>query len=298
MGEYARYLKTIPVIPEVSAKILSIAEDKLDISFKELESIIKIDPGLSAKILKVANSALYARQKKVTSLQTAITLLGFFQGLFSLFAIRDIIKVHQESFPALIVDFRPEGLKPYGLPAFLDAAKLVAPGRVAARQPPSDYVGDERAVLGMNEPVKAGIEQFRGGISRHFNNSLVDELEDSFLVDANAGQQVIHEHAVSLFGVSQGFLDCFSFSHITNRTDNHLQAPVLDYRRPGMGKPFDFSALGDDPVFKIGAALTRKSLAETFFRFCEVFGMNQPRLGAYQLFRLIFEDFAARGAQV
>ncbi len=75
--KYVKYLRNLPVIPEVAAKILSIAENKLDISFKELENIIKMDPGLTAKILKIANSALYARQREITSLQMAITLLGF-----------------------------------------------------------------------------------------------------------------------------------------------------------------------------------------------------------------------------
>ena len=77
MVDYAKYLKNLPVIPDVAAKVLSVAEDKLDISFRDLENTIKLDPGLSAKILKVANSALYARQKEISNLQMAITLLGF-----------------------------------------------------------------------------------------------------------------------------------------------------------------------------------------------------------------------------
>ena len=72
-----KYINDLPVIPEVATKVINLAEDGLDISFKELESIIKIDPGLTAKILKIANSALYARQKEIESLQKAITLLGF-----------------------------------------------------------------------------------------------------------------------------------------------------------------------------------------------------------------------------
>ncbi len=74
---YESYLKNLPIIPEVARKIMSMAEDKLDISFKELENIIIVDLGLTAKILKVANSALYARQREIKSLQMAITLLGF-----------------------------------------------------------------------------------------------------------------------------------------------------------------------------------------------------------------------------
>ncbi len=77
MDDYTRYLKNLPVIPDVATKIMSIAEDNIDISFRELEDTIKLDPGLAAKILKVANSALYARQKQIRNLQMAITLLGF-----------------------------------------------------------------------------------------------------------------------------------------------------------------------------------------------------------------------------
>lgn len=64
-------------MPDVATKVMSMADDKLEVSFKELENIIKVDPGLSAKILKIANSALYARQREITSIQSAITLLGF-----------------------------------------------------------------------------------------------------------------------------------------------------------------------------------------------------------------------------
>lgn len=77
MTDYSQYLKNMPVIPDIASKILTVTEEKVDISFRELENTIKMDPGLSAKILKVANSALYARQREVKNLQTAITLLGF-----------------------------------------------------------------------------------------------------------------------------------------------------------------------------------------------------------------------------
>ena len=49
----------------------------LEVSFGELEDIVSVDPGLTAKILKVANSAMYARQREITSLRMAISLLGF-----------------------------------------------------------------------------------------------------------------------------------------------------------------------------------------------------------------------------
>lgn len=77
MSNYESYMKNLPVIPEVAVKILSLAEDNVDISFHDLEEVIKIDPALTAKVLKVANSALYARQAQISSLSRAISLLGF-----------------------------------------------------------------------------------------------------------------------------------------------------------------------------------------------------------------------------
>ena len=66
MGDqYLDRIRDLPVMPEVAAKVVNLTEGKLEISFKELESIIKVDPGLTAKILKIANSALYARQREI-----------------------------------------------------------------------------------------------------------------------------------------------------------------------------------------------------------------------------------------
>jgi len=75
--KYLDRVKDLPVMPEVAAKVLNFTESKTEMSFKQLESIIKVDPGLTVKILKIANSALYARQREIKSLQMAITLLGF-----------------------------------------------------------------------------------------------------------------------------------------------------------------------------------------------------------------------------
>jgi len=75
--DYLDQLKDLPVMPEVAAKVMNVTEGRLELSFKELESIIKMDTGLTTKILKIANSALYARQREIKSLQVAITMLGF-----------------------------------------------------------------------------------------------------------------------------------------------------------------------------------------------------------------------------
>ena len=71
------YVKNLPIMPVMAAKILRLARDGVNVSFSELEQTVRVDPGLTAKILRVANSALYARQKEIGSLQLAISLLGF-----------------------------------------------------------------------------------------------------------------------------------------------------------------------------------------------------------------------------
>jgi putative nucleotidyltransferase with HDIG domain len=77
MEKFDKYINNLPIIPDVASKIMGIADDNFDISFRELEEIIMIDPMLTARILKVANSALYARQSEIANLKVAIGLLGF-----------------------------------------------------------------------------------------------------------------------------------------------------------------------------------------------------------------------------
>ncbi len=77
MQNLEKYYKKLPIIPEVASKIMSIGDDSESLTFKALEEIITVDPMLTTRILKVANSAMYARQKEITTLQMAIGLLGF-----------------------------------------------------------------------------------------------------------------------------------------------------------------------------------------------------------------------------
>lgn len=66
----------LPVHPQALAAILQL-DDHTEMNFKELDSLIRVDQAISAGILKLANSSFYSRGNKITSLQNAITLLGF-----------------------------------------------------------------------------------------------------------------------------------------------------------------------------------------------------------------------------
>jgi putative nucleotidyltransferase with HDIG domain len=76
-SRYLKLARDIPVMPAVASKVLGMATEGQNVSFRELEDIVKVDQGLTARIMKVANSALYARQREVKDLRTAFTLLGF-----------------------------------------------------------------------------------------------------------------------------------------------------------------------------------------------------------------------------
>jgi len=73
----------IPMLPRVAARALQLANDP-EVSIKELESVIQPDPMLMARMLSIANSPVYATGKQITTLRTAMMMLGV--GL-----VRDIL---------------------------------------------------------------------------------------------------------------------------------------------------------------------------------------------------------------
>ena len=62
--------------PHVLAGILKLNE-KSSMSFKDMDRLVKSDQSMTALILKAANSSLYSRGGDISTLQHAISLLGF-----------------------------------------------------------------------------------------------------------------------------------------------------------------------------------------------------------------------------
>jgi HD-like signal output (HDOD) protein len=66
----------IPTLPIVIPKLLSLIEsDKSNVA--DIADAISRDPALTSKILKVANSAYYGFSQGISSLEKAVSLLGF-----------------------------------------------------------------------------------------------------------------------------------------------------------------------------------------------------------------------------
>ena len=72
---YTKYLFDLPIIPKVVSDIVKIPKEST-FSSADISDIIKIDPYLTSRILKIANSSIYARQKEMSNLREAITLIG------------------------------------------------------------------------------------------------------------------------------------------------------------------------------------------------------------------------------
>ena len=73
LSQLVKDKKDLPSPPSIVIKLIEAVKKD---SYEELARLISMDPVLALKVLKMANSPLFARQKKVESLETAISLLG------------------------------------------------------------------------------------------------------------------------------------------------------------------------------------------------------------------------------
>ncbi len=69
-------VKAFPAMPTTATRLLPLLDDP-DVSFNEIEDIIRYDPGLTANILKLTNSAYFGIPIKVHSVRQAMSLLGW-----------------------------------------------------------------------------------------------------------------------------------------------------------------------------------------------------------------------------
>jgi HD-like signal output (HDOD) protein len=72
----AEKIDSLPSLPEVSDRILSLLQDE-EVSVESVEQIIRTDPSLVGRVLQLANKRYYGHKREVTSLNRAIQILGF-----------------------------------------------------------------------------------------------------------------------------------------------------------------------------------------------------------------------------
>lgn len=66
----------LPPLPHVAAQALSLIEDP-DTTASKLSELLGGDTALAARVLKIANSAMFSRQREITTINQAIMTIGF-----------------------------------------------------------------------------------------------------------------------------------------------------------------------------------------------------------------------------
>ena len=74
--EIVAWVGDLPPMPTVAGRAIGMVEDP-DCTATELTKILSTDTALAARVLKIANSAMFARQREITTLSQAIMVIGF-----------------------------------------------------------------------------------------------------------------------------------------------------------------------------------------------------------------------------
>lgn len=80
LHELAKSIRAVPVAPEILPKLQAKLRD-LDTDVADLATLIKLDSGLASGVLKTSNSAYYSRSSSVTSIEEAVSLIGYHETL-------------------------------------------------------------------------------------------------------------------------------------------------------------------------------------------------------------------------
>lgn len=74
--EIVAWVGDLPPMPTVAGRAISLVEDP-DCTATDLTKLLSTDTALAARVLKIANSAMFARQREITTLNQAIMVIGF-----------------------------------------------------------------------------------------------------------------------------------------------------------------------------------------------------------------------------
>ncbi len=74
--EIVAWVGDLPPLPHVASRAISMLEDP-DVTAGELTNVLSSDTALAARVLKIANSAMFSRQRQITTLSQAIMIVGF-----------------------------------------------------------------------------------------------------------------------------------------------------------------------------------------------------------------------------
>lgn len=74
--EIVAWVGDLPPMPQVASRAISMVENP-GTTAAELTDLLQSDVALAARVLKIANSAMFSRQREITTLNQAIMVIGF-----------------------------------------------------------------------------------------------------------------------------------------------------------------------------------------------------------------------------
>jgi len=74
--EIVAWIGDLPPIPHVASRAIAMVEDP-DATATALSDILANDAALAARVLKIANSAMFSRQREISTLNQAVMVIGF-----------------------------------------------------------------------------------------------------------------------------------------------------------------------------------------------------------------------------
>jgi len=91
--EIVAWVGDLPPMPHVASRAISMVENP-ETTAQELTDVLSSDTALAARVLKIANSAMFSRQREITTLNQAIMIIGFkaLKGIIVAATLRQINK--------------------------------------------------------------------------------------------------------------------------------------------------------------------------------------------------------------
>jgi HD-like signal output (HDOD) protein len=91
--EIVAWVGDLPPMPHVASRAISMIENP-DTTATEMTDLLSSDTALAARVLKIANSAMFSRQREITTLNQAIMIIGFkaLKGIIVAATLRQISK--------------------------------------------------------------------------------------------------------------------------------------------------------------------------------------------------------------
>ncbi len=74
--EIVAWVGDLPPMPQVASRAISLVENP-DTTASDLTELLSTDAALAARVLKIANSAMFSRQREISTLNMAIMVIGF-----------------------------------------------------------------------------------------------------------------------------------------------------------------------------------------------------------------------------